>query len=413
MRPVKLIDNWQRKKIKAAREHQKLAYESGVNELAVRDRDGHHVTLADGTRLVEFMTCSYLGLSQDPRIISAMTQHSATFGLALPAGRTRMHLERLDILEHLLHQIFCGGYATVFANIHTAILGFIPLISSGELPSYPIKENGSLFILDKTVHASVQINRALMEQLGEVVVLDVNDHTAVEQFFKRAYENQQTPIGMMDSVGSMGGVAPVLDIIHLAEKYEGYAYLDDVHATSVCGRHGCGYALKALNHRFHPRLILAASLIKAFGAGGGVIVVPTEADATMIKRFAPTYVFCGPPLAPAIEAAIRSAQIHLSDEIYHLQEKLMKNIQLFDRLVEGRITVINRNTDFPIRGILIGDEFTAVQSALELKKRGFAVVCAMYPTVGRGKSILRIGLSASHRKADLHALCKNINDIVK
>lgn len=48
----------------------------------------------------------------------------------------------------------------------------------------------------------------------------------------------------MDSVGSMGKIYKIKEIVKLLDQYEGYAYLDDAHGMSIVGRYGSGYALK-------------------------------------------------------------------------------------------------------------------------------------------------------------------------
>lgn len=155
---------------------------------------------------------------------------------------------------------------------------------------------------------------------------------------------------------------------------------------------------------------MASSLAKAFGAVAGVIVVPTKEDARMIQRFSPTYIFGGPPPLAIIDSAIASARIHLSDEIYVLQRTLQENIHYFDQQLHEHI--INSNTASPIRGVFIGNEFKAIACTKELRRRGFAVVIAMYPTVAKNNSILRVSISASHTRAQIASVCENIRDVI-
>ena len=343
------MSNWQKQKIEASRAFQSRAYEA-VNKLLFKKREGRCLTLANDSKLVEFVSCSYLGLDLEPRIIHAAVQNLAHCGLTFPAARTRIQAESFPKLEALLNQIFCDGRSTVFSTVHLGHLAILPMLGSGELPSFPIAANGINFILDKSVHASVQINRALMQQFGTVTLVDFNNHHALADRFCRAAQQKQTPVAIADGIGSMGGLAPVNTLFELADTHNGYVYLDDAHGTSICGRHGCGYVLECLNHHFHPRLMLAASLAKAFGSIAGVIVLPTADDAEMLHRYAEPYAFSGPPALPMIDAAIASARIHLTDEITILQNKLQANLRYFDTQLNDRHTVINRGTISPVRG---------------------------------------------------------------
>jgi len=402
-------ENWLKRKITYSKTHQEKAFEE-VNELVFKERVGRYITLVDDTSLIDFVSCSYLGLDLDERIINSSIENIKKCGVTFPAARTRIKANSFDILENLLNKIFCDGYSTTFCSLHVGHLGFIPLLGSGEMPSFPIKKGGLLFILDKTVHSSIQINRALMQQFGEIAMIDSSNELLVLENFQYAFRKNKTPIIIADSIGSMGGVASVKYFFKMAEEYDGYVYLDDAHGTSICGLHGCGYVLKELGGKFHPKLILASSLAKAFGAVAGVIVLPTKEDADMVKRFCPTYVFGGPPALAIIDAAIASAKIHLTDEIYKLQHSLWHNVNYFDSLMSGYL--VNADTLSPIRGIAVGDEFKAIEYAKELRKCGFAVTTAMYPTVARKKSILRVALSAAHKKEDILLFCDTVKNVL-
>lgn len=401
--------NWFKKKIRQSREHQEKASQN-VTPLIVEKRSRRYITLADQTTLIDFFSCSYLGLDLDPRVIAASNDHVGECGVTFPAARTRAQVKSFGVLEELLNTIFGDSHCVIFPALHLCHLGMLPLLGSGEMPGFPLASDGVLFVIDRTAHASLQINRALMEQFGELAVADFNVVESVEAVFKRAYDNHQTPIGICDSIGSMGGISPVRSLYTLAETYKGYLYLDDAHGTSVFGRHGCGYVLDQFEGKLPQRVILTSSLAKAFGAVAGVVVLPTQEDVNMVKRFASTYVFGGPPPLAIIDAAIASANIHLSNEIHELQLALQDNLSYFDQLIKNPNKIINYNMPSPIRGIFIGSEFKAIDFTLKLRQFGIAVSAAMYPTVDKGQSILRVTLSSDHQKADIEKLCSFINN---
>lgn len=397
--------NWMKRRIISAKAHQEKAFED-INQLVLQSRSGKKITLDTGEELTEFVSCSYLGLDQHPKVIQAASRTVNEIGTTFPCARTRIRTKQDLELEERLHAIFNNGYCSTFTSVHLATLGLVPLLASGEIPSFPIHINGPYFILDRTVHNSVQINRGLMKQFGEVVRLPFAETDYLELEFKRAKQRKMTPIAISDGIGSMGGHANVLELLALAEKYNGYVYLDDAHGTSIQGKHGCGYVLRFLDGITHPRLIVAQALTKAFGTAGGVLVMPQKRDDDIVKRFASTYTFGGPLTVPMLDASIASADIHLSQEIYSLQNQLWANVRYLDAIFEGKL--VNAELLSPVRGILVGDEFKAIDMALKLRKRGFAVTTAMYPTVDRGKSLLRIALSASHSRRDIAALAMNI-----
>lgn len=410
MANVKFLNNWQSKKIQASKNHQTEAYKT-VNELIFKKRKGKKVTLLDGTKVVEFVSCSYLGLDTDSRLTKSSLKNLKKYGTAFHSARTRFQPKSAIKLDSLLSKIYCDSFPVTFPTLHMAHQGFIPLLASGQLPNFPIKSEGPLFILDKTVHASIQINRGIMEQFSEVVLIDFQQIESVKKIFRKAFRTNKTPIAIADSIGSMSNITPIKELLNISHFYNGYVYLDDAHGTSVHGRHGCGYVLKQLNYQFPSHLILAVSLGKGFGVVGGALLLPKKEDSDFVKRFASTYIFSGPLPSSVIDAAISSAKIHLTDEIYQLQKKLWENVNYFDTLMHGRIT--NMNIASPLRGIFIGDEFKAIRVAKELRQKGIAVTVAMYPTVPKNKSILRVAFSASHSRQDIKKLCAHTQKIIK
>ncbi len=413
MKKSTFLNNWQRKKILASKQYQSKAFEK-INNLLIKARQGRQIFLPDGTQLTEFMSCSYLGLDQDKRVM-ASSSDIAQYGVNFAVSRTRMRIETSLVLEELLNKLFLGHCVT-FTSLHLVHLGMLPLIASGEMPSYPIKHNGPLFILDKTAHASIQINQGLMQQFGEVSRIDFNHAHQLEEQLQVAQTTKRTPIIMADGIGSMGGKTPIQSLFKLADEYEAYVYLDDAHGVSVYGTHGCGYVLTELGY-FHPRLILAVSLSKAFGAHGAAVVLPTVHDENITREFCVPYVFSNPLPATIINSAIAAAHIHLTDEICTLQKSLQNKISHFDQqLAHSSIKskIINYQTNSPIRGILLGEENKAIEITDQLRSQyQLAVTAAMYPTTAKGKAILRITLGADHALCDIENLAKGLNQLIE
>lgn len=399
--------NWLKEKIIASRHYQ--TYADKINGLVIKQREGRLLTLVDDRQLLDFVSCSYLGLDEDKRIVEAASTTISRCGVTFPAARTRIQVESFVILEALLQEIFAQKSCVFFQNLHQGHLGVLPLLGSGEMPSFPAATNGFVFIFDQFAHSSLQINRALMAQFGEVHVGSLADHDYLHNAFQTAHQAQKTAVVICDSIGSMGGINSVSQLYQWAEEFKGYIYFDDAHGTSIIGQHGCGHVLHELQGRDTSRLILTSSLSKAFGAVGGVVAVPTAADAFMIKHYAPTYVFSGPSPLAIVDSAIAAAHIHLSDEITVLQQQLWANTAYLD--TQLTVPVMNQYLQTPIRGIFIGDEHRAIDGALRLREEGIAVTTAMYPTVPKQQSLLRLAISAKHTEAQLQQVCTSINQL--
>lgn len=397
-------ENWQSQKIKRSEHNQEKVYSLGVNRNVFNARNAKVIKLVNGAEIVEFSSCSYLGLELDPRLAKSAMSVIGDLGVQFSVARTRLLPSVFLELESKLSRIF-NGETVAFSTVGLVHLAVFPLLGAGELPSYPIAENGISWIMDRAAHASIQIQRGLLEQFGSVVRVDCGDCSDVEKACQNAVLNKRTPIVLSDSVGSMGGLLSVKPILNLVTEYNGYIYLDDAHGTSVFGQYGAGYVLSEFNNSFPSRLLLASSLSKAFGATGGCITLQSNDDAEVIRKFSTPYIFGGPISLPGVAACNASADIHLSGEVETLQQKLQQKLRYFDKCCNAD-NVLNRYGKMSIRGIVIGNEERAINIGHKLIELGFYATVAIYPTVARGSAIIRVAISVLHTEKQLLRFCQ-------
>ncbi|MBW5984765.1 aminotransferase [Klebsiella michiganensis] len=402
------MENWQKRKIDRSLKYQTRVFSEHINELVVAKRDGKVITLDDGRKMVEFVSCSYLGLETHPTLKKAVIDAIERFGVQVSVARTRVKVDLFPQLEARLNQIMHGAHTLTFNAVTPCHIAVLPLLASGTLPHFTFSKK-PYFIMEKTAHATLQINRGLLQQFGDVVRIDFQDTAQIEEAFRYAASQGLTPISVSDSVGSMGGVAPVAQIVRLAHQYDGYAYIDDAHGTSIYGDYGSGYVMACLGHRLDERIIIAGSLSKAFGSHGGFIACHAAETINFIKTYGTTYAFGGPPSLPGIAACVAAADLHLDGTVAARQEKLQNVIRYFDE-VFGKTEIVNRGTTMPIRGILIGNEDLAITMCKKLHDRGFATTVAMYPTVEEGHAILRCALSALHESGQIDDFYRNFRE---
>lgn len=122
-----------KEKNQESRLFQEKAFEE-VNELVIKARCGRKLILDNDLELIDLISCSYLGLDVDKRVIQAATEHISQCGVTFPAARTRAKVTRFDALEKLLNQIFCDSHTVIFQSLHLAHLGILPLLGSEEMP---------------------------------------------------------------------------------------------------------------------------------------------------------------------------------------------------------------------------------------------------------------------------------------
>ncbi|ECG1392289.1 TPA_asm: aminotransferase class I/II-fold pyridoxal phosphate-dependent enzyme [Salmonella enterica subsp. houtenae serovar 45:g,z51:-] len=400
------VNNWLSDRINLSRPHQEKIWDLGINDLTISFRTGGRgIVCSTGREYIDFMSCSYLGLEQHPALRQAVKESVDKFGVQYAAARTRAKCDIFDELEAKLNAIFLASHSVIFNSVGAAHLAVLPILGSGELPGYNISPKGVQWIVDKTTHASVQILRGILEQFGSYDRINFTDEDKLYMALTVCRENGKTPVLISDSLGSMGGSHNVSRLIQLAAEFKGYYYVDDAHGTSITGKNGCGYTLH-LTGEFSKNLILLSSLSKAFGSHGGSVSFWNSEAASFIKKYALNYIFSGPPSLPGIAACVASADIHLSEEIYDLQTKLQDNISFFDNTVRD---VEIKDKTSPIRTIKIGCENEAVKTSGILRSQGFLVTAAMYPTVPKSESIIRVALSAAHSKDDIKRFAVSVN----
>jgi 7-keto-8-aminopelargonate synthetase-like enzyme len=391
--------NWVESRLQNTSDALDRAFESGLTGHVIVEREGKRVRLADGSRAIEFVSCSYLGLEQHPDLVAAAHEALDRFGVHFSIARNRARPAYLGELEELLAQIYRGSTAVVFGTVSSVHLGVLPLLGAGALPSYPISPDGAAFLVERTAHASMQVLRGVLEQIGPVQRFDMTDPESLPERLRQAAEAGRTPIVLVDGVGSMGGLVDVAGLYEQVSRTGGHLYVDDAHGTSIAGEHGAGYAFEAFGRRLPPGVLIACSLSKAFGGIGGSAVVPGVTDARVLVKFANPLVFGQSVPVPVLAATVAAARLHLSGEVAARQRLLWRVAEEFDRLTGHGL--VNAGLRCPIRGAHFDDEDEALAAAIRLREAGVLILPAFFPTVARGTGLLRFALSTLHEPDQL------------
>ncbi|NRB39159.1 MAG: aminotransferase class I/II-fold pyridoxal phosphate-dependent enzyme [Pseudomonadales bacterium] len=371
------------------------AKEKGIIHLSTEDEsfNGREITLK-GQKIINFGSCSYLGLELHPKLKQGVVDAVERFGTQYSSSRAYVSCGQYDELEEHLSTIF-GGHAIV-----------TPTTTLGHIASLPvlIGDNDAV-LLDQQVHGSVQTAAQLLKPKGVTVELvKHSDMKALSRKIERLRKTHRRIWYMADGVYSMyGDYAPLPEIQALMEKYEElYFYVDDAHGMSWCGENGKGYVLSQMD--LHRKMVLATSLNKAYASSGGVLVFPNKEWARRVRTCGATLIFSGPIQPPMLGAAIASAKVHLSDEITGLQEKLNRNIQLVNKTIKAHGLPLMAENDAPIFFLAAGLPRIAYNIISRMKKAGFFLNIAAYPAVPMKKGGVRFTITTHHTEADILAM---------
>ena len=398
--------NWVASRVSKTSDSLDRAFEEGLTGHVITARDGKQVTLTDGSEAVEFVSCSYLGLESHPDLIAAATEAMHRFGLHFSTSRNRGRPPYLGELEALLSVMYDGAQVAAFTSVSNVHLGLLPLLGVGALPSYPVADAGVAFLVEKTAHASIQVIRGVLEQIGPTRRFDMADPAALPAAVREAAATGRTPIVLVDGVGSMGGLIDVASMLATLEPFGGHLYVDDAHGVSIDGPLGAGYAFEALGGTLPPHVVLAGSLSKAFGGAGGFAVVPSQEDMLILRKFANPLVFGHSIMLPMLAANVAAARLHVDGQVAELQRRLWRNAAEFDRLTGG--TLVNAGLRSPVRGAQFDTEDEAFAAARRLKQAGVLILPAFYPTVARGTGLMRFAVSALHQQHDLETAARAV-----
>ncbi|HYG61720.1 MAG TPA: aminotransferase class I/II-fold pyridoxal phosphate-dependent enzyme, partial [Thermoanaerobaculia bacterium] len=207
-----------------------------------------------GFQFVNLSSCSYLGLHDYPAILEgAIEALRSAKTMDVPITRVRIRLNLVDELEARLSDLFrapCISSVTASA----ATTGVLPLIASGHLSG----GQPPLMIFDKFCHFSMNLIKPICADETQVVTAPHNDLNFVEDACKK---HPQVAY-VADGAYSMGGAAPVRELMELQDRYGLFIFLDDSHSLSVYGERGVGYARSLMGDEMPPRTIIVGSLCK-------------------------------------------------------------------------------------------------------------------------------------------------------
>jgi 8-amino-7-oxononanoate synthase len=235
-------------------------------------------------------------------------------------------------------------------------------------------------------------------------------HNDVEQLARLlATTKAKRKLIVADAVFSMDGdIAPVPQLLELAERFDAWLLLDDAHGFGVLGAGGRG-VLEHFNLR-HPRIIYMATLGKAAGVFGAFVAGDDTLIETLMQR-ARTYIYT--TAMPPLLACALSKSVELIAGGAALRQQLSENIiQLKQTVTECLLQGWHLlPSPTAIQPLVIGDNRAAVDVAAKLAARGVLVPVIRPPTVPPGTARLRISLSAAHTRGDVRVLCDALIDV--
>lgn len=359
---------------------------------------GAYLTIS-GKRVLNMCSSHYLGFAVDKRLKQAAKKAIDEYGMGTGyrtlAGTHVLHLE----LEKKLAEFKGAEAAIVLTGGYVANCAAIQTIFGKE----------DIVISDELNHASI-IDAIRIAGIKNKYIYRHRDMKHLEEILSALPEESKHAkiLIVTDGVFSMDGdLAPLPEIVALAEKYGAITMVDDAHGEGVMGRGGRGTVDHfGLNGKVD---IEVGTLSKAFSVMGGFIAGKKELI-DLYKQKARQFLFSNALSIPDTAALIEAVNIlSASDE---LVQKLWENARLLKSSLK-KAGFDTGNSQSPITPIMLGDEELSAKFASALFEEGVFATAIRFPMVAKGKARIRLIPSASHSREDIEFAVEKIIEIGK
>jgi 8-amino-7-oxononanoate synthase len=342
----------------------------------------------NGRQLLSFSCNDYLNLTQHPAVkaaaIAAIEDYGAGSGASrLVTGNHPLYAQ----LESRLAQFKRTEAACVFGSGYLANSGIIPVL---------IGEDG-LVLLDEFSHACIYAGAHLSR--GKVMTFRHNNLAHARELLSAHRAEHEHALIVTDGVFSMDGdLAPLAELLALANEYDAWLMSDDAHGIGVVGG-GRGSSFAGNAHI--PVPLQMGTLSKALGSYGGYLCASGPVIELMRNRARTLIYSTGLPPA-CVAVAIAALDLIEREPAYAaLPVQKAKTFTKRAGLSEARS---------PIVPVIIGGEEAAVDASRYLEDEGYLVVAIRPPTVPPGTARLRLTFTAQHPDDAVERLADIVRD---
>jgi 8-amino-7-oxononanoate synthase len=319
----------------------------------------------DGRALLAFASNDYLGLANAPEVATAARDAIAHWGVGAGASHLIVgHAQPHAALEDALAAYVApcdGARALTFSSGYLANLAILTALAS----------RNDVIFADRLNHACLTdgalLSRAKLERYRHC------DVAALTRAMEAAVGRRRFIV--TDAVFSMDGdIAPLPELLLLAERFDAWLVVDDAHGFGVLGD---GRGTLARFGLRSERIVYMGTLGKAAGVAGAFVAAHPAVIETLLQTARPyVYTTAAPPLlAVALGAALRSIR---NDDFRRAH--LAELIAAFREGAAGLPWTLSASST-PIQPLIVGDVPTALAVSDALLARGIFVPAIRPPTV--------------------------------
>jgi 8-amino-7-oxononanoate synthase len=354
---------------------------------------------ADGRPMLHFGSNDYLGLAGHPHVVAAAQHGAARYGVG--AGASHLvsgHFQPHDDLERELAAWVApcaNARALLFSTGYMANLGVVTALVG----------RADAVFGDRLNHACLN-DAALLSRAAFIRYA----HRDLGQLASRlAASRARVKLICTDAVFSMDGdLAPLPQLLDLADAHDAWLVVDDAHGFGVLGDgRDAGRGTLAHFGLASERIVYMGTLGKAAGVAGAFVAAHPAVIETLLQT-ARSYIYT--TASPPLLASALAASLALMRSDSARRDRLFALISRWRGLASTLRWPLLPSTT-PIQPLIIGDAGDAIAVSEALWDRGIWVPAIRPPTVAPGSARLRITLSAAHSDADVDRLVAALAEV--
>jgi len=330
--------------------------------------------------VINLCSNNYLGLSSHPDVVAAAHRGLDERGYGMSSVRFICGTQ--DVHRTLEQKLtaFLGTEDTIlFPSCMDANAGVFEAILGPD----------DVMISDRLVHASIIDGIRLAKAMH-----DTYKHGDMKHLESKLQEHadKRVKVIITDGVFSMDGdLAPLDEIVRLAEQYGALVFVDDSHASGFIGKTGRGtHEAKGV---FGKIDIITTTLGKGLGGASGGCVSGRKEIVELCRQKARPYLFSNAVPPPIAYAAI--TVIDILSRTTERRDKLEANATFWRKgLIDAGFVV--KEGDSPIVPVMLFNAKLSQDISRDLFAEGIYAVGFFFPVVPASQARIRTQLSADH-----------------
>ncbi|MDI6835615.1 MAG: 8-amino-7-oxononanoate synthase [Rhizobiaceae bacterium] len=359
-------------------------YDTKLRQLEQKDRRRRLCAEAG----IDFSSNDYLGLASCPRM-AAGTMAALERGVPLGAGGSRLLRG-----NHEEHEALEAEAAAFFGSERVLYFGSGYVANLAVLSTLPLR--GDLVLHDALIHASARAG--IKAGRAEAMAVRHNDAEACEEAIRRWRQGGGigTPWIVVESLYSMDGDrAPLQDLMAVADRHDGFLFVDEAHASGVWGPDGRGFAA---DFEGRENVLVLHTCGKALGVSGAFVAGSAVLLDYLVNHAKP-FIYSTAP-SPLQAASLREVLRILRDE-----PKRRRRLHHLVHLADGLSTdLLGTSSGSQIQPVVVGSNGRAIRLADRLRRDGFDVRAIRPPTVPAGTARLRISITCNVEEEEVRSL---------